>query len=112
MAARTEIVVQDIKAYEGKVPTFGAVDQVNGNQFINDGRTIILVKAGVAGAGDVTVQGIQDSNRRNGNTVLTLANDDDGYIGAFPLELYGQSGGKVFIDFDVADVTIAIIRNT
>lgn len=112
MAARTAIVVQDIKAYEGKVPTFAAVDDANGMEFINDGRTILLVKAGVAGAGAVTVLGVQDDNRRIGNTVLTLANDDDGYIGSFPLDLYGQAGGKVFVDFAVADVQIAAIRNT
>lgn len=112
MAARTEIVVQEIKAYEGKVPTFAAADATNGMQFINDGRTILLLKAGIAGAGDVTVIGVTDSNRRISNTVLTLANDDDGYIGAFPLELFGQAGGKVFVDFAVADVTVAAIRNT
>lgn len=112
MAIRTELAVQDIQAYAGAVPVFVAGDDVNGMQFINDGRTILLVKAGVAGAGDVTVLGIQDSSRRVGDTVLTLENDDDGYIGAFPLELYGQAGGKVFIDFEVADVQIAAIRNT
>ena len=112
MAARTEIVVQDIKSYEGKPIVFAAVDVTNGMQFINDGRSIMVVKAGAAGAGASTVLGVQDSNRRTGNAVLTLANDEIGYIGSFPLDLFGQAGGKVFVDFAVADTEVAVIRNT
>lgn len=108
---RTTLSSQSINR-TGLTPTFSAVDQVNGNEFLNvDERTYLHVKT----TSNSTVLTIPTPITIDGLTVSDLAisigTSSERIIGPFPLQYYNQTDGKVYLDWSVGTgVTAAVIR--
>jgi hypothetical protein len=110
--ARTTLTTQQI-ARTGVIHTFGAVDQPNGNQFLNvDERVFIYVKNASGGAVNVTIPTpITIDDLAVGDRVVNIAAGVNKLIGPFPRQYYNQTDGMVYIDYDTGtSVTIAVIR--
>lgn len=96
----------------GLTPTFGAVDQPNGNDFLNvDERTYIHVKTG----GSATVLTVPTPITIDGLAVadlsVSIGTSSERIIGPFPQQYYNQTDGKVYLDWSVGtSVTVAVIR--
>ena len=109
--ARTVTSVQSVSR-TGAVPTYGAVDAVNHNQFTNDGRTFIHVKNGGGAPINVTVgtPGTVDS-LAVADLVVSVTNASEKMIGPFPKGTYDQTGGGVYVDWSSgSSVTYAVLK--
>lgn len=97
----------------GLTPSYGAVDQVNGNAFINTGREFVHVKNINPAQRTLTVL---TPATLDGLAVAELlatipADDGDKMIGPFPPQIYNQVDGKVYLDWSAsADLSVAIVR--
>ncbi len=110
--ARTSLTAQSI-ARAGIIHTFAAVDQPNGNQFLNvDERAFLYVKNGGGGAVNVTVPTpVTVDGLAVADLVVNIGAGVNKLIGPFPRQYYNQTDGMVYIDYDTgASVTIAVIR--
>lgn len=98
--------VQDVSS-AGGVPTYGAAN-VNGDQFSNDGKTYIHVKAGAAGTLNVTIASqVTCDQGSTHNTIVNIANTSEKMIGPFPTNRYNDASGYVQIAYSqVTNVTI------
>ena len=109
--ARTTLTSQQISR-TGLTPSYAAVDQPNGNEFLNvDERTYIHVKT----AGSATVLTVPTPITIDGLAVadlsVSIGTSSERIIGPFPLQYYNQTDGKVYLDWTVGtSVTIAVIR--
>lgn len=110
--ARTALTVQQISRGTPLSPTYTAVDQPNGNQFVNDGRINIHVKNG--GGGSLTV-----TMKRNYNVdgaavpdlTATVPAGQERKIGPFPTDLFNQADGNVYLDWSTGtSVTVSVER--
>lgn len=110
---RTALSWQEV-VIAGLTPTFGAVDQPNGNTFPNDGNVYIEVKNASGVPITVTLSvpakgpgGLSYTNP----TVSVPATTGDKIIGPFDPTAYNQAGGVVNVDFSAGtSVTIAVIH--
>ena len=91
---------------------FEAVDQANGNNFTNDGRTVLLVNNGSGADLDVTINapaGPHTVNKAQ-TKVLTIANGDIGVLGPFAPEIF-DNAGVVEVDWESGtSVTAAAVK--
>ena len=111
MAARTVLTVQSVTR-SGTVPTYGAVDAVNGDEFTNDGRTFIHVKNGAGAPITVTIStpGTVDGLAVAERTV-SVTNASEKMIGPFPPGTYNQATGEVHLDYSSGtSITIAVCK--
>jgi|CXWL01.1.fsa_nt_gi hypothetical protein len=108
--ARTNLSVQQI-VRTGLTHTFAAVDQPNGNEFVNDGACFLYVKNASGGSINVTTitQPTVDS-LAVADLVVAVGAGVNKLIGPFPPSIY-NTDGKVQVDFSAGtSVTAAVIR--
>ena len=115
MAARADIAVEVIDRHTPIEPTQTSAVVADYHKFLNDGRTFLFLIGGTADC-LLTVQ--------TPGTVDGLAIDDVTFtvplgatefrmMGPFPPSIYNQADGKVYIDWqdaNVANVKVAVIR--
>ena len=108
--ARTEVSVQSITR-AGLEATYSSA-HADDNKFVNDGRsTFVHVKNGT---GDVIIT-LQVAKTVDGNAVtdptVTCTADEERLIGPFPADIYNQTDGMVYIDWDdESNVTFAVLK--
>jgi hypothetical protein len=106
--ARTNIPIQTIPAFGGKINTvtWTNADTANGMVFVNDGKTLLLMKLTDTSNKTVTVSSVADPYGRTGDTAITvplMSAGEDGVsiAGPFDPALFNQRGasdlGKVFV---------------
>lgn len=103
------LTVQELGSHAAVEPTFSAADAL-GDEFDNDGDTVVLVKGAAVPTGTITANGVTDSNKRTGNTTLAPSATTTGIMGKFPRDLYNQSGRVKLTYSDVVDISIAVVR--
>lgn len=99
---RTALAVVQQAANASATATEPAADQPNGNSFVNDGRTILIVKNGDASARTCTVKGVACSHGRTADIVKAVS---AGATEVFPMldkALYNQSDGTVNVDWSAS----------
>jgi len=115
MADRADITVQVVDRHTPVEPTQTAAAVADYHMFDNDGRTFLFLIGGTANC-EITVQ--------TPGTVDGLAIDDIIFdiplgateyriMGPFPPSIYNQANGKVYIDWEdanIAGVKVAVLR--
>jgi len=110
---RTAVALQDVTR-AGLAVTEAAGDNVNGNQFTNDGKTILRVRNSSGGSLNVTittpgtVDGLAVADR-----VVAVGAGVTTFIGPFPVDQYNQGGadaGQVFVDVTAATMFLSVMR--
>ena len=115
MAARADLTVQVMDRHTPIEPTQTNAVVADGHKFTNDGRVFLFLIGGTANC-EITIQ--------TPNTVDALAIADLVFdiplgateyriMGPFPPSVYNQSDGKVYVDWEVANIAnvkIAVIR--
>lgn len=108
--ARTELTVQTISRAGLEATTDAAI--ADGHKFVNDGKLTLLHV--INGATDVVVT-VQTAYTLDGkaladDTVTCTANEER-FIGPFPADIYNQTDGMVYIDYDdTSNVTVSVLR--
>lgn len=114
--ARTALAVTTL-AHEGAlnpVP-FVAVDNVNGNKFVNGGRETLLVRNASAGNVTVTVISVPDQAGRTGDLSVIVAAGNIAALDFLEPQWWNQRAapdkGSVQVDFSVgASIQAAVLR--
>lgn len=73
--------------------TAAAADGVNGNFFINNGRTLLIIKNGGASSITATVTSVPDPYNRTGDVTVTVAAGAEMVVGPFEQTLFNQASG-------------------
>jgi len=110
--ARTDIPVQTIGRNGGALNpiSYTSGDATNDHEFVNDGKTLLLVKKGATGGVVVDIDAIADASGRTVDGGATVAVDTDGIFGPFKKNEWNQSG-KINVNLDVdTNVTVAAIK--
>lgn len=99
-------------ARTGLTPTFAAAD-VAGDEFVNDGNTLLHVKNGDAASKTVTVAS-QVSSPPVGTAAtdlaITIPAGEERMIGPLPKSAFDDANGKVQVTYDaVTSVTVAAV---
>lgn len=115
MAARTLIALTTVAAAAEGAVTFTAADAANGMYFVNDGRTVLLVKNADASPHTATISSVPDPYGRTGDIAVVTAAGATNAAGVLPTALFNQTGaaalGQVFVGFDAGtSVTVAAIK--
>ena len=110
-----ELTVQET-AEDGGI-TFGAADS-NGDEFVNDGRTLLAVKNGGGSSVTVTVTAQNTSTRvkhwgditkANGGAAVAAGGID--LFGPFPSRPFNDADGKVQVTYSgVTSVEVAAVK--
>ncbi len=112
--AKTALTVQAI-AQAGIIPTYQAVDAVNGNKFPNDGSTFLHIKNGSASPITATVTSVPDPYGRTGDIVINVAAGAEAVAGPYAPGLFNQGvgsadAGNAYVTFSSSTtVTAAVI---
>ncbi len=96
----------------GLAPTYYTVG-TGGSAFANTGREILHIKNAGGGSITLTVQtpGTQDSLAVADRTITITTAANGWFVGPFPVGVYNQSDGAVYLDYSgVASVTLAVLR--
>lgn len=112
--ARTAITAQVVTP-AGIVPSYGAVDQANGNAFDNvQGDRVLHVKNGGGVSLTVTIltpatlEGEEVAER-----TVTVAAGAEKIIGPFSRRVFNQADSAVYVDWSVgASITAAVLQVT
>lgn len=98
--ARTALTVQTAALAGNQLVTENAADAANGNYFVNDGKTVLVV-SNEHGATSTTVSATVNTDRfgRTKTFSLAVAAGRVGFFGPFPPEMFNQTGGVVNVDF-------------
>ena len=110
--ARANIAIQDLVA-AGITPAPTAADSVNGMEFLNDGNVILHFKNTNGASRTATIQtsALVGGLAVAEETVVVPATTGEKITKTFDPAIYGQAGGKVFIDLDAsAGLTVAAYR--
>jgi hypothetical protein len=95
----------------GLAATLAAAD-ATGNNFLNTGREVFVVRNG--GGSQITVTVAAQTQCNQGilhNETITVAAGATSYIGTFPAARFNTTSGYVNITYSgVASVTVAVIR--
>lgn len=91
--------------------TFSATDATDGDSFVNDGQTYLLVVNTGAGPESLDVTGVaaMDSGRTETQTVTMLAGAE-AWIGPFKARNWNNGLGQVDILSTSTDVEVAVLR--
>lgn len=95
----TNIPIEPSGGPGGEILTY--ISAVATMEFSNNGHTVLLVKIGAAGAGNLTITSRKCSHGRTSDIVKALANNDNFVAGPFAPELWNDDAGKVQIAFSV-----------
>lgn len=112
---RTSFTIVDSPAFGDGVASIAAeaVDNTNGNDFLNDGRCVAIVSNSSGGSLTVTLTlpaGPRTANESVTKT-LAVANGAVAHFGPFPPDLYNDTSGKAYLDWSTGtSVTCAIVR--
>lgn len=116
--AATTLAVQDFSTYlEGQTaraliaPATSDADEVNGNDFTNDGRTYVW--ADNPTGGPLTITPAIEAACVHGQThaiVLTVAANSRGLLGPFPFRRFSASTGRVTLQYSGAGLLVAAVR--
>lgn len=107
----TELSVQEIPSQQSATLTFTAADAVNGNEFLNDGKTAVLMNNTDAGAQTVTFTGNLDPDFGcQVEETVNLAAGAIGVIGDLKPLGWNQAGSKVVFTASDAAVEVAIYK--
>lgn len=100
--------VQDINT-AGVTLSFAAAAG-GGDQFSNDGKTLLYVKNGGGGSINVTIASQRACDQgATHNTVVAVANGSEKTIGPFPPERYNDASGNAQVTYSgVTSVTVAV----
>ncbi len=115
MAARADLTVEVMDRQTPIVPSFTIAVVADGHMFLNDGRTFLyIVTTGVGTEQLITIQtpGTVDGLAIDDLT-FDLLDDSDYVMGPFPPSVYNQTNGKVYIDWEdanIAGVSTAVVR--
>lgn len=93
ITVQTRGVTQDAKVLADVV--MSNADQANGNSFVNDGKTELLIYNGDGATRTVTVAGVADENGRTQDLAVAIATLKYARIGPFRPRGYNQSTGVV-----------------
>ena len=115
---RTAVTVQNITRTATEM-TYGAANASGdgGNKFVNDGRTVLHLKADGTAPASFTLT-IETPGTVGGQAIAdrtaTLAKSKEYFIGPFPPGVYNQSGGEVYFDIGATatGITLAALRLT
>lgn len=110
--ARTDIPVQSMDPNGNVLITMTAADSSNNMEFLNDGRTVLMVVQGGSGTPTVTVVSVADAIGRTGDIVRATSINTTRVYGPFsPKSAWNQTNGKVNLDLDTSTgTTVAVIR--
>ena len=94
--------------------TNAAADGVNGNFFINNGRTLLVIKNGGASSITATVTSVPDPYNRTGDVPVTVAAGAEMVVGPFEQTLFNQAsgagaGGVLLAWSDATSVTVSAV---
>jgi hypothetical protein len=100
------LTIQDV-ASSGAIPSYAAAN-VSGDQFSNDGRTYVHIKAGAAGNTNVTIGSqVACDQGSTHNTTVAVATNTEKMIGPFATNRYNDGSGYVQLAYSsVTNVTI------
>lgn len=110
--ARTALTVQEIGIHGGSIDaiTWTAGDATNDHEFVNDGKTLLLVKDST-GSQTVTIQSVEDPFGREEDTVITTTAGEQSIAGPFSKALFNQSDGVVHVDLATdTGISLAAVR--
>lgn len=103
---RTALAIQNSKANDGTASlTQNNADQANGNSFLNDGNTVLVVKNGDASTRTITVNGVGCSHGRTANVAKAVVAGDLAILGPFDKDQFNQTDGTVQIDWSASTPT-------
>jgi len=109
---RTALTPQSITR-SALTPTYSAGDAANGHQFVNGGTEFLIVKTGGTG----TTVTVKVPKTVDGQTVAdrsyVLGTSQERHIGPFPVDIYNQADGNVYVDLTSATtVTLGAFRTS
>lgn len=115
MAARSVLTVTTSPAFGAGLADAGfeSVDNTNGDEFDNNGNTVLLVSNGSGGPLTVTIT--TPAGIRSVNEIVTkslvVADGDVGFAGPFPQAIFNQTTGRVYLDWSTGTtVTAAVVK--
>lgn len=112
--SRDALTVQEITIHGGSIDeiTWTAGVAADDIEFVNDGKTLLLVKdAGGAGGKTITVVATSDPYGRTVDDSITTAAGGISIGGPYSKTLWNQSDGTVHVDFAVdTDLTLAAVK--
>ena len=91
--------------------TFGSAAS-GGDQFLNDGKTVLIVKNGDSSAKTVTVAGQTNCNQgTKHNSVVSVAAGAEEIIGPFNPAFFNDANGYAQVTYSaVTSVTVAVVK--
>lgn len=109
--ARTQLAIQTPKAL-GAVPSYAAVDAVNGMAFFNTGSAILHVKNGGGASINVTLTtGGAIDGLVLPNQIVAIPAASEKMISLANVATYQQADGTTYVDFSSAtSVTVALFQ--
>lgn len=111
--AREALAVETLPNH-GSVTLAATAAHADGNAFVNDGKTLLIVRNGDVAPKEVTVKSVPCSHGRAGDVVKTVAAGATAVLGPFDQSGFNQAGadvGKVFVDYDaVTTVTVDAVK--
>lgn len=99
---RTALAVQEIQAGKAAQLAGPAADQANGNSFVNDGHTRLVVKNGDASSRTITVVSKACSHGRTGDVSQPVAAGEVAVLGPFDPATFNQTDGTVNVDWSAS----------
>jgi len=117
MAARADLTVEVMDRHTPIIPTFTIAVVADGHKFLNDGRTFLYIKTVAVGQPHLITIQMPTSSDVDGLVVdditFDMADDKNYVMGPFPPSIYNQTDGKVYIDWEdanIAGVSAAVVR--
>jgi len=108
---RVDVPVQPPAGAGTAILTNTPADAANNHEFVNDGRTVLVVKNGGAGATVVDIIAVSCSHGRVGDVSQSIAAGIDQQFGPFPQGEWNQPNAKINVDVSVdTDVELIALR--
>jgi hypothetical protein len=105
---RVDVPVQAPAAADGVELTNTSGDAANNHEFVNDGRTVLIVKNGGGAAVTVDIIAVACSHGRVGDISKSVGVGLDFQFGPLPAGEWNQTNGKVNVDISV-DASVELI---
>lgn len=106
----TSIAVQAIAKNAGAELVDVNADQANGNKFLNDGRTRLVITNGDGSPRTATVTSVADPFGRTGDVAVIVTNGKSAVIGPFDPLLFNQADGTITLNWSAGTTTAVKVR--
>ena len=107
--ARTVLTVQNLAAKAGVAIAFAAIDTLNGMQYRNTGREVVLVQTGTGSAVTLNVPSVADPFNRTGDLGGTVGASAVQAFGPFsPASIWGDGAANAFLTFSALASTASV----